>query len=97
MTSGRLKSEEKMAGEALVQRTFPITAAQDAALNEWAEKLPNFPKGFIVRIVIELGLASFAESAITQKMLDGSIRLWRDELTEGGAGRKTKTRAKRRA
>lgn len=97
MSRKSLELEEIEAGEDLVQRTFPITRRQDDLLSDWAKRLPGFPKSFIVRVVIELGLAEFSESPITRKMQDGAISLWSGGLTEQGPGRKRKAATKKRS
>lgn len=84
--------------EKLIKRSFEIYERQDTALDGWAEKLPDLSKSAVARIVIELGLAEFGESRITQALQDGAIQLFNDEsLTMERAERKKRSSAKLRS
>jgi hypothetical protein len=66
----------------IIRRAFDIYESQDKAIEEWARKLPDVNKSLVARIVIELGLADLKLSTIPDRLIEGSIRIVREDLKE---------------
>lgn len=67
----------------IIKKQYSVYERQDAKLQEWANKIPDLDKSGVTRIVLELGLAEFAQSSLTRHLIDGTIAVLSEK-----AGRK---------